>query len=131
MCSDGFRAESAGDTEKARRLYLEAWDLAIEDLDKCIAAHYVARVHADEKEKLRWNLESLTRTDLAKDESIAGFYPSMHSNLGFSYLATGDRAKAREQFELAQSKVGALDEGPYADEVRRAVLLGLESTAEE
>ena len=127
LCSEGFAAETSGDVERAHKIYLDAWERSETDLDKCMAAHFVARVHDDESEKLRWNLESLRRAEATGGDSLAGFYPSMHTNLGFSYLATGDRERAREQFELAQGKLDALEDGPYGDEVRRVVRLAFDS----
>lgn len=43
LCMKGTQAEFEGQPENAHAFYLEAWELARDDYEACIAAHYVAR----------------------------------------------------------------------------------------
>lgn len=72
--------------------------------------------------KLRWNLDALREADAAGDHPlVATFYPSLYSNLGYSYLMLGDRTEALRNMELAASRLGDLEPGPYADRVRSTI----------
>jgi len=44
---------------------------------------------------------------------VAGFYQSLHLNLGECYRKLGDLDRAREQFERGQAAVGSLGDDGY------------------
>jgi hypothetical protein len=44
LCLAGTRAEFEGRLDAARAAYRHAWELAQNDYDACVAAHYVARL---------------------------------------------------------------------------------------
>lgn len=125
LCQRGMRAESEGRVDEAQRLFDEAWRIAADDYEACVAAHYVARHQADPRERLRWNEECLRRADLVGDERVAGFYPSLHLNLARAYADLGRPDAAREQFRLAARHLDRVPPGPYADWMRLAVADGL------
>lgn len=101
FCTAGAQAEFAGRADDARRLYAEAWACAADDYDRCVAAHYVAHLERDPDEALRWNLAALAHAQLADQELVAGFYPSLYVNLGRSYELTGDATQAAHYYQLA------------------------------
>ena len=49
---------------------------------------------------------------------VAGFYPSLHLNLGECYLKLGDLNRAREQLDRGQAVVGALGDDGYGQMIR-------------
>lgn len=100
-CIAGTQAEFQGRGEQARALYLQAWDLATDDYEACIAAHYLARFQDDPAETLRWNREALRRADAVGDERVASFYPSLYLNMGCSHELLGEQAEAQKYYALA------------------------------
>lgn len=125
LCVRGMQAESEGRVDAAREAFEQAWQLASDDYEACVAAHYRARHQADPLERLRWNEECLRRADLVGDERVAGFYPSLHLNLAHAHSELGRPEAALEHFRLAARHLAQVPAGPYADWVRLAVADGL------
>lgn len=101
LCVAGSQAEFEGRPDDARSLFRQAWKLAEDDYDRCVAAHYVAHLEPDASEALRWNLAALTHARLADQALVEGFYGSLYVNLGHSYERTGDAPRAEEYYDLA------------------------------
>lgn len=101
LCLAGARAEFEGRKAEAQAFYQQAWEIAQDDYEACIAAHYVARFQPTPPETLQWNLEALTRAQAVKDERIQSFYPSLYVNLGHSYEVLGNIAEAKRYYDLA------------------------------
>lgn len=101
LCVEGSRAELEGRSQDAREFYRQAWSLAADDFEACIAAHYVARFQDSPQQTLAWNLESLRRADAIGDERVAAFYPSLYVNLGHSYEVLGEVDEAQRFYDLA------------------------------
>lgn len=101
LCLEGSRAEFEHRPEDAHRLYQQAWDLANDDYEACVAAHYLARFQPTPEETLRWNQEALKRAELVADERVRDFYPSLYLNLGHSYEMLGNQAHAQKFYALA------------------------------
>ncbi len=103
LCVLGTQAEFAGRPADARALYWQAWELAGDDFEACVAAHYVARFQPTAEQTLHWNREALKYADAAAAERVKDFYPSLYLNLGRSYEQLGDQAAAQCFYALAQS----------------------------
>ena len=101
LCLEGSRAEFEHRSEAAHRLYQQAWDLASDDYESCVAAHYLARFQPTPEETLHWNQEALKRAELVADERVRDSYPSLYLNLGHSYEMLGDQAHAQKFYALA------------------------------
>ncbi|WP_329560782.1 hypothetical protein OG711_26215 [Streptomyces uncialis] len=128
LCADGMRAETEGRADDARELFERAWDLAADDYEACVAAHYLARHQTSPEGVLRWNQECLDRADRVGDERVTGFYPSLHLNLGSAHRELGRTDLAREQFVRAAARLDGLPPGEYATGMRFAVAEGLRAT---
>jgi tetratricopeptide (TPR) repeat protein len=124
LCVEGMRAEGNGRMEEALALFTQAWQAAGDDFERCIAAHYVARHQDTPAAMLRWNLEALERARGVGDEQVAGFYPSLYLNLGYSYEQLGDADEAGRYYDLAEKMLGRLGDGRYADVVRSGIVRG-------
>lgn len=107
LCAAGSRAEFEGRIVDARDLFQKAWESAIDDYDRCIAAHYRARYQENPEETLRWNIVALRYAEQVEDEEIKGFYPSLYLNLGHSYELLGDQINAKKYYDLA-AELGVL-----------------------
>lgn len=124
LCAEGMQAEGEGRKEAARDLFARAWEMRQDDLDACIAAHYLARHQPSPEETLRWNSEALERADAVGDERVAGFYPSLLLNMGWSHEQLGDRAEALRWYDLAAARLDELPDDRYGDVVRDGVARG-------
>jgi tetratricopeptide (TPR) repeat protein len=130
LCSQGMQAEFQGRHADACRLFHQAWELHTDDLEACIAAHYVARHQDDPHETLRWNalaLESAERagSDPAAFLSIESFFPSLYLNMGWSYEQLGQMEKAGEWYRRAGAVVDSLPANGYRDTVADGIRNGL------
>ncbi|MEU7177145.1 MULTISPECIES: hypothetical protein [Streptomyces] len=129
LCVEGMRAEADGRADAAHALFRRAWDIAADDYEACIAAHYLARHQSSPEETLRWNQECLDRADLVGDERVRGFSPSLYVNIGHAYQKLGQLDLAHAYFVRAAECVSEMPEGRYGDWNRFAVAAGLRSTA--
>jgi len=106
-----------------------AWSARVDDLDACIAAHYLARVQPDAQATFEWNARALEHARLVEPALVRGFMPSLHLNLGRSYEDLGDSARAAVEYRRAESCLDALADDGYGALVRNGVAAGLERTA--
>jgi len=126
LCAQGIEIEMQGRRDEARSLFLQAWELRQDDVDACIAAHYVARHQETPAEALRWNELALTHAISASADSVRSFYPSLYLNLGKSYEDTGNISRARELYEQGDRCIDDVPHGGYGDIVRQGLHNALE-----
>jgi tetratricopeptide (TPR) repeat protein len=105
LCIEGTQAEFKGQHEDAHTLYWQAWEIAQNDYEACIAAHYVARLQQKPEDILFWNLEALNRADHVQPELVKDFYPSLYLNMGRAYELLGNASEAQKYYDLA-AKLG-------------------------
>jgi rifampin ADP-ribosylating transferase len=125
LCAEGMSAEIAGEMPKAKILFLQAWEAASDNLEKFIAAHYVARHQSDANETLRWNLEALNYALDIEGEIMKGHYPSLYLNIGKSYEDLSNAMEALNYYRLAESNSIHLSNDPYGDMIRLGIRGGL------
>jgi tetratricopeptide (TPR) repeat protein len=101
LCIQGTRAEFRGERDQARELYQKAWDLASDDFEFCIAAHYLGHLEDDPARKLQWNEIALGKADSCENEEVKAFYPSIYLNLGRSHELLGNQEEAQKYYALA------------------------------
>ncbi|MFF7650351.1 hypothetical protein ACFZCY_10905 [Streptomyces sp. NPDC007983] len=131
LCVEGMAAEAEGRAADARARFRQAWDVATDDYEKCVAAHYLARHQSTPEETLRWNQECLDRADAVGDDRVRGFYASLHVNMGSAYRALGAADEAREHFVRAAARIGDVPPGSYADWTRFGIAEGLRTTGRD
>jgi hypothetical protein len=100
-CIQGAEAEFQGRPDDARALYWQAWESAANDFEACIAAHYVARFQDTPEDIFRWNQEALNRANVANDEGVKDFYPSLYVNMGHSHELLGEMEEAQRYYDMA------------------------------
>jgi tetratricopeptide (TPR) repeat protein len=126
LCAAGMQAEAIDRFDEARALFTQAWEMAKNDYEACVAAHFLARQQETPEDTLRWNQEALKRAEAVGDESVQSFYPSLYLNLGHSYEVLSDQAEARRYYELAAAKTTDLPAGRYGDVVKDGIAKGRE-----
>jgi len=125
LCSEGIRAEMAGEVESALRCYTQAWNARRDHYDACIAAHYVARLQRSPAEALHWNQQSLDSAKAVNDDRVQSFYPSLYLNLGKAHEDAGNLEDARQYYQLGAQHLAALQDDSYGNVVRQGIERGL------
>jgi hypothetical protein len=126
LCADGMQAEGRGDRQTAQALFLQAWEVASDGFEACIAAHYVARHQPNPEETLRWNQVALRLAKAAGDDRCSSFLPSLLLNLGHSYETLGDLPRAKQYYESAGERARSLPPDHYGNVVRDGISRGLQ-----
>lgn len=103
LCVEGTRAEYQGLLEDARALYWQAYEIANNDYEACIAAHYVARCQENPREKYEWNRKALNHANALNNDEVTAFYPSLYLNMGQCCELLGILAEAQQYYDLAAS----------------------------
>ncbi len=94
---------SSGSVEDAKRLFLQAFDLAVKSKEEFYAvdaAHMVAIAESPENQ-LEWNLRALDLAENSADERARGWKGSLYNNLGWTYFDQGNYQEALFMFEKA------------------------------
>jgi hypothetical protein len=116
---------AGGDPSGALVVYQRLWDRLVAGGDHfhaTVVAHMAGVVEPDDAKKHEWNIAALREADATVPrEDVAWFYPSLYNNLGYSFAMRGDRAAAKANLETALSHVGALQGGPYAEQVTKTI----------
>jgi hypothetical protein len=130
LCAEGIAKEMGGRAAEAGKLYGQAWNACTDAYERCIAAHYIARIQATPREALHWNREALRYPEEVDRENVQTFYPSLYLNVGKSHEDLGDKKEARQFYQLAADGAADLPEGKLTDMVRRDAAEGLKRTAD-
>ncbi len=128
LCVAGMTAEGEGRADEARRLFAHAWTTSVDDAERCVAAHYLARHQESPEQTLHWNHEALCRARMVNDDRVQGFYPSLYLNLGRSYEDLGQLDEARRYYDLAAQRASGLPTDGYGALVRRGISNGQRRT---
>ncbi|MGI8677256.1 MAG: hypothetical protein ACR2LX_00930 [Jatrophihabitans sp.] len=130
----GIELNQRGERGAARELLTQVWaDIggeAGDPLHRCALAHSMADVQDDVGDELTWDLRALAAADLLTDERaaqagvtspVAGFYPSLHLNLGNCYHKLGEEDVAREHLERGLAAVEFLGDDGYSRTIKRGL----------
>ena len=110
----GMEREGKAEPEEARRLFLQAWSEAVNDFERFLAAHFVARHQANVADKLQWLQTALLFALNVNDESVSAALPSLYSNIAECQEDLGDDANAKTNRGLAiSSDHPPSDGGPF------------------
>ena len=97
----GRTFRSSGFPEKAKLLFLKAWDFGIAnklDLYAIDAAHMMGIVEPPEKQ-LDWNLKALELCEKTEDKRAKGWLGPLYNNIGWTYHDLEEYEKALELFQ--------------------------------
>lgn len=99
LCIAGTQAELRRDLETARSLYTQAWQVASDDYDRTIAAHYLGHLEPDLVETHRWNVLALSCAQ--RDPRTEPFLGSLLVSLGGTFEQLGQLEAAQRMFAQA------------------------------
>src|SRR5690554_3705259 len=80
-CLEGMSMAEKGDPTAARKLFLQAWTEATEDLEKFIAAYYVARHQESPADRLHWYETALQYALAINDDSVHSAFASLYAHI--------------------------------------------------
>ncbi len=127
LCVQGMSLEGEGKRQEAAEIFQQAWNIASDDVEKCVAAHYVARHQNSIADKLQWDELALQLAMNVKDDgSIKGIYPSLHLNIAKGYEDLHDFREAQKHYELALHCNSFLLDDGYGRMIQQGVTAGLE-----
>jgi tetratricopeptide (TPR) repeat protein len=114
LCLQGIGMEEKGKPEEASQLFHQAWDEAINDFEKFIATHYVARYKKNVSDKLKWFETSLQFALKINNDTVQSAFPSLYLNIAKCYEDLSEPDKAKKNYDLATSFKDKLsDKGPF------------------
>lgn len=102
--------EQEGKVNLAQKIFIEAWNVASNNHEKCIAAHFVARNQDNPEETLRWNMEALNKADKVQKEEMKAYYPSLYLCIGISYESLKNYTEAKKYYDLAFENIPDLSQ---------------------
>ena len=101
----GMLLEKDGKIKEAQDVFMQAWECASSEHEKCIAAHFVSRNQINPEESLKWNLEALANAEKVSDEEIKSYYPSLYLCVGISYEDLKNYPEAKKYYDLAFERI--------------------------
>ena len=114
LCLQGMSMEEQGKPEEAVKLFLQGWDEATNDLEKFLAAHYIARHQKIVSDKLKWLETALAHALKINDDTVKSAFPALYLNIAKCYEELSDTEKSKENAELAMLfKDNPSDKGPF------------------
>jgi len=128
LCIRGITAEEKGDADEARQFFRQAWDQADvtdEDLERFLAAFYLARHQDHASDELEWNLRALHYAKKMDDPAMKAAFPPLYAIIARCYQEIGDPERANEFYDLsASSTEGPSEAGPFYHGTRAALVTG-------
>lgn len=125
LCLQGMSMEENNKAEEASKIFLQAWNEAINDFEKFLAAYYVARHQKNVLDKLKWLENALQFTLKINNDSVNGALPSLYSNIAKCYEELSDLTNAKRNHELAISFANKpSDKGPFYHGTRADMKIG-------
>nr|WP_224746653.1 NAD(+)--rifampin ADP-ribosyltransferase [Mucilaginibacter rigui] len=122
--------EETGNPNMAVKLFLQAWHEATDDLEKFLAAWYVALHQPDEAEQLAWYETALKLAMNLNNDAVKAALPSLHEKMAHCYEVLGDRDHEKKHRKLAHAVViQPSDNGPFYHGTRADLKIGDELTA--
>jgi len=89
--------------DRARPLFLEAWDLACDAGEVALAvdAAHMLGITEPPDDALEWNRKALAVAETSADAKARKWRGSLHNNIGWSYFEREDYAAALDHFQKA------------------------------
>lgn len=113
-CLQGMELERNGKTGEAAAWFLQTWNEASGDLEKFLAAYYVARHQDKPADCLHWLQTALQLALAINDDGSKSALPSLYLNIANSYARLNQPAKEKEFHDLAvQHRFNPSDKGPF------------------
>nr|WP_045502338.1 NAD(+)--rifampin ADP-ribosyltransferase [Chryseobacterium sp. StRB126] len=114
LCIQGMAMEEQDKSEEAGKLFEQGWNEAADDVEKFLAAYYMARHQTTPSERLKWLETALQHALSTNDDSAKSALYSLYLKIAECYEELSDPQKAKKYNELAVSvKDKIFDKGPF------------------
>jgi len=114
LCLQGMDFEEKGKPAEAYITFFQAWNEATNDVEKFLAAYYIARHQVNVSDRLNWYQTALRLALTINDYSVHGAYASLYINIAKCYEDLGDFDSAKENYQCGNSFMGKpSDTGPF------------------
>jgi len=114
LCMLGMGMENQGKSEEASELFIQAWNEAVNDFERFIAAYHIAKYEKDILDRLKWMETSLKYAIESNDDSVKSAFPAVYLSISKCYEELGDSNKAKTNYELSNSyNTEPYDKGPF------------------
>lgn len=114
LCLQGMAMEEQDQPEEAGKLFLQAWSEASDDLEKFLAAHYVARHQKEVSDQLKWLETALHFALKINDDSVRSALPALYLRIAKCNEALSDPEAAKQHYDLASLYHDQpADKGPF------------------
>ncbi len=126
LCAEGMEMEGKGELTASMQLFTQAWDIASNDAEKFIAAHYLARRQEDIAGKLHWDTIALAHAQQVEDKAVKAALPSLYLNTGKDYEDLGRHDLALAHYTQALAYADELGNDGYGSMIRAGIKKGIE-----
>lgn len=126
LCGQGMEMEGKGLPEEAAKLFLRAWNKAINNFEKFIAAHYVARHQKTVNDKLKWDKTALRLALKLNNDTVKATFSSLYLNIAKCYEDLNDFDKAKKNYDFALTYTIFLPDNGYGNMIKRGIIKGVE-----
>lgn len=125
LCLKAMGFEENNQAKEAGKTFLEAWNKANTDLEKFLAAFYVARHQATASDKLQWTETALRHALKINNDAVKDAFPSLYTALAKCQEELGQADKAAIDYNLAHSfNSTPTDKGPFYHGTRAHLQVG-------
>ncbi len=130
LCAQGMQQEATGQPGEALALFMQAWQQAESDMDKFVAAHYVARHQPTVADKLAWDETALRHALRITGNGMEATYPSLYLNIAKCYEDMHQPQQAKAHYLQALSFARHLPDDGYGNMIKSGIEKGLERVEE-
>ncbi len=114
LCLQGMSMVDQDKPEEADGLFLRAWNEAMYDFEKFLAAFFIARYQKNPDDKLHWFETTLQLAETINNEAVKSALPTIYTHMDKCYEDIGDSDNANRNMDLANSyKIKPEDKGPF------------------
>ena len=114
LCLQGMDLEGKGKPEEANKLFLLAWNEASNNLEKFIAAYYVAAHKKNVSDKLGWLETTLQLALKINNDSVRSAFAPLYKRIAQCHEDLNNPDNAKKNDELANSFAEEpSDNGPF------------------
>lgn len=106
-------------------MFSRAWNIATTNLEKAVAAHYIARSQPTIAHKLKWDEKALHFALRIDSDEVKALYPSLYLNIAKCHEDLGASDKAIANYDLASSYTVYLTDNGYSKMIKAGIDSGL------
>jgi rifampin ADP-ribosylating transferase len=125
LCAKGMQKEGELKPSEAKAFFNEAWKEAETDMERFIAAHYLARHQESTIDKLSWDQLALAFALKTDHDFVKPYYPSLYLNIGKCYEDLGKMEQALINYRTAESNIKYLPDDGYGRMIEAGIAAGL------